>query len=299
MFTIPIILAILLLALLGAGGFFLRLAFFPRMHSVVDTYREEVKEGKLVPEVFSKLPQEEVHIRSPYGYDLYGLYFPQPGARKTAIICHGITWTLYGSVKYMDLFRKRGFNLLLYDHRGHGHSGGRGTFFGLYEKHDLRAVTDWALARLGEGGRVGVLGESLGAATALQNAALDPRVSFYIADCPFSSLEGILRYHLRRDYHLPAFPLFHVAAWLCRLALHFSFDDICPLRDMERAVAPILFIHGLEDDYVPTQMSRDLCAHKPGAKRLYLPHGGHAQAYWQNREEYDRVVGEFLAEIGL
>jgi fermentation-respiration switch protein FrsA (DUF1100 family) len=250
---------------------------------------------------YNAWPKQEVKICSPYGYDLFGLYFPLEGAQKTVVIVHGITYTLYGSVKYMPIFRQRGFNVLIYDHRYHGRSGGSNCTFGYYEKHDLKAVIDWALAQLGPAGQVGTHGESFGATIALQHVAIDPRLAFVIADCPFSDLTEQLTYRLKVEYHLPPFPLLSLANLFSRLLTGMAFNQVSPLRGLPNVTTPILFAHGQDDDYIPPQMSQALFAAKrQGIRQLYLaPNAKHAEAFWNNRVEYDQKVGEFLQALGL
>lgn len=291
---------LVLLAISGAGYYFARIIIYPRVHPYQYTYEHEVEEGKISEPDFAALPRQEIHLRSPFGYDLFGIYIPQAGATRTVVLAHGITWSLYGMVKYMWMFHRRGFNLLLYDHRNHGRSGGKNTTFGFYEKHDLKVMVDWAFAQLPEGGTVGTMGESLGAATALQEAALDPRLSFVVADCPFSDFEALVIYRASQDYpFLPGRILAKIASQFTFALSGFRLADARPIARLGEVKTPILFCHGQQDDYIPPQMSVEMHRAKTqGLARLYLaPNAKHAQALWNNQEEYDRVVGAFLDEV--
>ncbi len=289
----------LVVLLFALGYFFFRLVVYPNRWSVEAAYQNEVEKGKLNPADWEALEKEEVRIRSPHGYDLYALYLPLPGAQKTVIITHGITYNLYGSVKYLWMFRKRGFNVLLWDLRHHGRSGGPDATFGLMEPADLRAVTDFAEQRLGGKGLIGSHGESMGAAIALIHAAQDARIGFVIADCCYSSMRDILAYRLKVDYHLPPFPMLDLADFWFYLRYRTHFADVSPLKACARLETPVLITHGAADSFTPARMSEALYAAKTrGLRRLYLsPGADHAEAFWKNQEEYDRVLGEFLAEV--
>jgi fermentation-respiration switch protein FrsA (DUF1100 family) len=295
------VLAILTVVLLALGLVFAVKVVYPKTFAVEETYRIEVEKGYLKPEVFEKLPQQRVKIRSRYGYDLFAIYFPIEGSKKTVVIAHGITYTLYGMTKYMDSYRQRGFNVLLYDHRNHGRSGGRNSTFGYYEKWDLQTVVDWAREQLGEGGAVGVMGESFGAATALQQAALDDRLAFVVSDCAFSDLDQLLVFRLRQDFGLPAFPVLWLARLWIWLLTGMKVREAAPLRVVGQIVAPVLFVHGAGDTYIPPAMAQALYQAKAqGVRRLYLASGAdHAMSVVVDPVEYDRVVGAFLEEIGF
>lgn len=293
------ILSSALIILIAACGFYLSgMIIHPRTRSREDTLQTECEKGNMSREYFDRLPKEEVRIMSRYGYELHGYYFPNGDSKKTVIICHGITYTIYGSVKYMEMFLKRGFNVLIYDHRNHGESGGTNTTFGHYEKYDLKTCTDWVLERCGEKCLVGLHGESMGAAIALQNIAIDPRIAFCVADCSFSDLQELLKYRLKVEFKLPQFPTMLVTSLFTRIRTGMSPEYISPIRDIADADTPVFFIHGREDMYIPTQMSIDMYNIKKGRKKLYIaPHARHAESVVMNREEYDRLVGEFLEDI--
>lgn len=295
-----IVLGVLVGLVIFAARFFSGVVIFPRTHSLEYSYDWEVEHGSITPEGFGSWPREEVWIPSPHGYELHALYAPVPGSRRTVILAHGITWTLYGSVKYAVLFYRRGYNVLLYDHRHHGGSGGRNTSFGFYEKDDLKACVDWVITRCGAEGVIGTHGESMGAATVLQHAAIDPRIAFAVADCPYASAREQFAYRLKVEYHLPEWPLLPLASLITWLRAGWFFGQASPIAVIGQVETPILFIHGAEDAYIPPAASEALFKRKPGVKRLYLaPGADHAQSLATDPEAYDRELGAFLAEIGL
>jgi fermentation-respiration switch protein FrsA (DUF1100 family) len=294
------VLAALIVTVFGAGWYFSSQVITPVMKDYDETYRIEIKAGKIVEKEFKALPIQEVFIDSPFGYRLHGLYIPVKNSKKTAIIAHGVTYTLMGSIKYVDIFRKRGFNVLVYDHRHHGKSGGENVTFGVYEKHDMKAVVDWALEKCGQDCLVGVHGESMGAGIALEYAAIDDRAAFIIADCSYSDLTELLSFRLKADFGLPSFPMMPVASLVSKMRGGMFFSEVSPLRTIDRLRMPVLFIHGADDTYIPPEMSRMMYERKKGQRMFFLaPNAGHALAFWNNRKEYDARVGEFLKEIGV
>ncbi len=296
-----IIAALLFVILFGIGFYLTTKLIYPNTLTHEETIQKETEAGRLNLSEWNRYTREEVSIESPYGYRIYGIFVPHPGSHKTVIIAHGISYTLIGSIRYLPLFYQRGFNVMLFDERYHGRSGGKNCTFGYYEKYDLKAVTDWVYQRMGGGGIVGVHGESLGAAIALQAAAIDERLAFIIADCAYSDLKKLLTYRLAFDFHLPAAIFLPVADFICTLMTGMSFDTVSPLRDVRTLGAPVLFIHGQDDHYIPPVMSQEMYHAKTnGIRELYLAPGArHAESFNNNRSEYNQMVGQFLARLGM
>jgi len=297
MLILTLILIFIVALLLGAGLYLALRLTHPRIHQPAEVFQKEVEVGNLDPAVYELLPKREVVIQSPGGYPLFGIYFPVEGSHQTVMIVHGFSYGLYGSVKYMPMFRKRNFNILLVDLRHHGRSGGSNITWGNKEKHDLSAWTSWVLAQHGKEGTLGTLGESLGGATVLQHAAIDPRVAFTIADCPFSNLRGLLTHILRTDYRLPPSPLLELGEFWCRVLAGFSFTQASPLNVIGKIQTPVLLMHGEEDALVPAEMSRELFEAKTSGTReiRVFPQAGHAQALTSDPAGYEETAGKFIA----
>ncbi|GER66099.1 alpha/beta hydrolase [Weizmannia acidilactici] len=268
-------------------------------HLIID---REVAAKRLDLEAYASLPKEEVWILSPFGYMLKSVWVkPYPDSKKFMIFCHGVTENKMNSIKYMNVFLKRGFNAILYDHRRHGESGGKSTSYGYYEKFDLKAVVDALLAREGEDIFFGIHGESMGAATLLLYAGqLCDRADFYIADCPFSSFRTQLIQEFTHEAKLPGKWFFPLADLFVRIRDGYSLRHVSPIDVVDRIRKPVLFIHSAKDDYILPEMTKALYEKKRGPKQLFIAeNGAHAQSFNLNREQYEKAVDEFLENIVL
>ncbi|MFD0712787.1 alpha/beta hydrolase [Paenibacillus sp. GCM10027626] len=296
------IFAVLILLFAGAIGYrFSSMVLLIPTNKDDHIYKSEEKSGTLLRKNVEQLVKEELTLPSSHNYNMRGWFFPADRDEgKAVILVHGVTSSLIGCLKYMDMFRRRGFHVLTYDHRRHGQSGGPFTTYGYYEKQDLKVWVDWLFNKCGPACKIGILGESMGASTALQYAATDPRIAFYIADCPYSDLKAELTHRLKEDFHLPPFPLLYLAELFVWLRSGIKFRNVSPIRDIAHVETPILFVHGEEDCFTPKEMTVQLYNAKPGFKRIHIMEkADHAESLATDAALYDRVVGSFLSEIGL
>jgi pimeloyl-ACP methyl ester carboxylesterase len=120
-----------------------------------------------------------------------GVYFAVDGAKAhgTIIFCHGYGQSKDRYLGYEAIRRQRGWNVAMFDFREHGESSKSLfslTTLGYYEQWDLRAVVDWCEAH-GAAKPYVLYGRSMGASTALLEAANDPRIVGVVAASPFKN----------------------------------------------------------------------------------------------------------------
>ena len=296
-----IVLTLLLIISILIGYVFAAKIVYPKRFGFEESFEIEKGKGRLIEEEYQSWKKEEVILQSQFGYSIYGLYFPIEGSNKVIVFSHGITYTLFGSVKYMKIFQKLGFNLFIYDNRYHGRSGGKNSTFGYYEKYDLKVIVDWIQNKIGQNAVIGTHGESMGAAISIQHAAIDPRIKFVIEDCSFSDLWDQLKYRLKMDYHLPAFPFLYFANFMSKVLTGMDFHFISPKKDLQLIQTPMLFIHGDQDELIPISMAYELYENKVvGPRKIYIPNNAeHATSFWDNQMEYENVIHEFLFDNNI
>ncbi|RYM05049.1 alpha/beta hydrolase [Sporolactobacillus sp. THM7-7] len=249
---------------------------------------------------FQKQTKEPFAIESPHGYHIHGFYIAAdpPNQNRFMVFCHGVTLNLFASVKYANLFLKRGFNVILFDERRHGKTGGRTTSYGYYEKDDLAAVVHWIKKRFSDNILLGIHGVSMGAATLLQYAGLvEDGADFYIADCPYSDISEQMLYLLKRNYPFPKWPIFPLTKLFIRVRDGYNLEVVSPMSAVRNISHPVLFIHSKNDNFIPSQMTQDLYEKKPDKKQLFIAEkGGHGCAYRENPEAYEGAIDRFLKD---
>jgi pimeloyl-ACP methyl ester carboxylesterase len=136
---------------------------------------------------FSLYQSEAVQIRAEDGIQLAGtIYKPfreqehEFDALPVVILIHGLGANQFSHPEWALPLVKRGYAVLAYDQRGHGHSGGNRKQL-VELARDVRSVVDFVQSRPDlDIDRVAVVGHSLGGLVALGQAYDDPRVSCVI-----------------------------------------------------------------------------------------------------------------------
>lgn len=263
-----------------------------------DMAKEKIKKQGYYPEEYiDSLSYEPLNLKSAYGYMINGRLYPN-NSNKYIIIVHGITMNIYGALKYLPFFYKKGFNVVVFDLRNHGETGGDNTTYGYYEKWDLKTVTDYLFNKYGEEIDVGLHGESMGGTIAMLNMAMDKRIRFGIIDCAFSDLPDLLLLKLKQDTNLSSKKLIMLVNLFIKTRAGFSIEDVSPVKELPTINQPILFIHGSKDDYVPTTMSKVMYSFKMDKKSLYIVEGAeHAESMATDPDQYDVEITRFLNEV--
>jgi fermentation-respiration switch protein FrsA (DUF1100 family) len=245
---------------------------------------------------------QSVNIQSPFGYYLKGTYLPYATpSNKTVIIVHGIAANRLMSLYYVNIYLEEGYNVLIYDSRAHGESGGTSSTWGFYEKYDLDQWVKW-VDKEHPKGIIGVHGVSMGAATALLQAELNEsskQVAFYIIDSAYSNLEDLLTKQISDivNSHNPVWIkiLLKYSSAVAYIQARFCYEEVSPIHTVERVTTPILYLHGEADPLVPVSMSQQLYNATKGYRQIHIfPKIGHAMAIFDSKVEYQNVITKFI-----
>jgi alpha-beta hydrolase superfamily lysophospholipase len=258
---------------------------------------------------------------------LRGDFWAQPRPAPTIILCHGYRVSRDFLRPVAALEYQHGYNLLLFDFRGHGSSESVFTSGGNIEVRDLEAAIA-AASQQPETipGKIILHGFSMGASIALLTLP-HPDVIAVIADSPYAHLDDILRnfvrwqlskesrswpqalhplhaafpaiswmtvaastvvFRLRYRHRLMAHPARHLKGWQARA--HTSPDV---------RLTPILLIHGTEDHAIPIAHAYKIAAiaeaHSIPLETYFSPGSKHCNVYGDDPQRYIDRLQEFAA----
>lgn len=243
---------------------------------------------------------EHITIKSRDGLTLHADFLPSEIQSDRLAICgHGYTSCGVSDCSSISrFFHKMGYSCLIVDHRAHGKSEGDYVGFGILDRFDMKAWVDCMERRFDGNVKTVLFGVSMGAATALMTAglsSLSPCVKAIISDCAFTSPYDVFAHILKRDYHLPPFPIMNINDMLCRKKAGYGFKDCSTLDAVRSTNIPILFIHGREDDFVPLYMTeRNYAACRSPKDIFIVDNAAHAASYYESTEAYEAKVKSFL-----
>ncbi|MDQ3031897.1 MAG: alpha/beta fold hydrolase [Myxococcota bacterium] len=254
--------------------------------------RGVIPAGEPAPDTFG-LPAVPFTVRTTDNVDLAGWYVPAADpARLTVVVCHGVGSNHWGAIGLAQTLHDAGdLDVVLFDFRAHGVSGGELYTYGAHERRDVSAIVAWARERTA-GRPLALVGWSAGAATALLYAADDPSVDRVVAINSFADMTEMAS--RRRPFFVRA-SVYADALRVAQERARFRMSDVSPLRAASRIHVPVFLIVGEDDDTVPPAHTHRLAAALGGRARLWaLPGIGHDD-WWRPSDFGPRVVS-FLRE---
>jgi pimeloyl-ACP methyl ester carboxylesterase len=219
------------------------------------------------------------------GVRIAGWYVPAAnGAGPTAptvVLVHGFSSNKSGVIRYGEGLHES-FNLVAFDMRNGGRSTGTQTTSGVLEQNDLRAIIDW-VQQDKDPAWIGVLGNSMGAATAITEARTDDRVQALALDSMHTRLSYQFEQRLKHAGH-PPYP----GTWAIFIGARIRTGLDLGAADPADALAdlgprPMLITHGTADDEdLPTRTEQFVS----DAEAAGIP----VEAHWCEGAGHGRVV---------
>lgn len=227
---------------------------------------------------------ENIKFESADGTQLHGWFIPAKSkkVRGTVVFSHGNSGSLGYHLGFIVWMAEAGFNVMMYDYRGFGKSGGVPDRRGMID--DVKAAFAYTSGRPDvDPDRLISFGHSLGGAKSITAIGEAPvkGLRAIIIDGAFSSYQGMARF---------------VGG---QLGASLVSDELAP-KDFVAKVAPVPFlvVHGTADEVVPIAQGRELFEAAGEPKTLFEIKGGrHANALSRDDGAYRKKVIAWLDEI--
>ena len=225
---------------------------------------------------------EDVKFKTADDVELRGWFLPaaQGPARGTVVYSHGNAGSMAYHLWGVHWLVKGGFNVLMYDYRGYGKSGGTITREGLVK--DVEAAFGYIRSRADiDKQRIVSFGHSLGGALSLTAVARNPGlgVRAVVTNAAFASFKEMGEIKLRQ------------------FGRDMVSDDLSPVGLVPDLKVPLLIIHGLADDVVPVAQGRELFAAARGDKKMFeVPKAEHGTAFDVEDGAYAKQTMDWLTE---
>jgi fermentation-respiration switch protein FrsA (DUF1100 family) len=230
---------------------------------------------RVAPEEAGLDDVEEVEIGATDGTMLVTWQAPAKEGKPTILYFHGNAANAADRAARIATMRQDGFGVFYLNNRCYGGSGGRPT-----EENnvaDAIAAYDYLVERGVSPEQIVVYGESLGSGQAVRLAAARP-VAAIVLESPLTSTVDVAR---TMYFWLPL-----------RLLITDQYNNE---RNIRSVTAPVLVLHGEQDEVIPVEMGRRVyrAANEPKKIEL-LPHGGHVDLFDHGGWEKMRA---FLASL--
>ncbi len=243
-----------------------------------------------------KLSYENVYFKTEDGVQIKGWFIPNPSSDKTIILMHGWGMNRGDVFKNTYFLHDLGYNLMYFDFRALGESGGTVSSIGYLEVKDLQAAIRFLKdTRPFACEKIGLYGLSMGGMVAICEAAQNPEIKCVVAEASYYSFRRVVSRWAWVHNKVPYFPLVPIVLHYMRRNLAANPERYSPKYNMPKiALRPVFIIHGRYDNLVPAAQAKMLfkCAGEP--KEIWLvPGAKHNKCAEVGGYEYKQRLADF------
>lgn len=230
------------------------------------------------------LKYESVDFKSADGTPLHGWFIPakNKAPKGTVIFSHGNSGSIGYHLGFVAWLAEASFNVMIYDYRGFGKSGGNVDRRGMID--DVKAAFEYARQRHDiDPNRLVSFGHSLGGAQSITA----------LAEAPVAGLRAIIIDGAFASYQAMA----RVVGG--QLGASLVTDELSP-KDFVKKLSPVplLVVHGARDEVVPVAQGRQLFEAAGEPKTLFeVKSGRHGTALSDDGGAYRKKMIAWLDEV--
>lgn len=245
-------------------------------------------------------PAKDITLTATDGKKVAATYWPGPKENAPAILfLHGNGGSRAVFADAAGWYNRHGYAVMTIDFRGHGESAVEDHSFGLFEARDAKAAFDWLKTKQ-QGGKIGVVGLSLGGAAALLGDDGPLPADAMVLQAVYPDIRRAVFNRLASQAGIaPAYimePLLSYQSWFRQGV---SPARLSPIEAVKRYKAPLFVIGGGEDVYTPPEETRALAAAYGNNAPIWLvpgkDHGGVSSG--DDPEYRQRVLDFFNAHL--
>lgn len=246
------------------------------------------------------LEARELRLTTADGEELGAWFHPARHGRACVVLLHGMGGSRASLAVHAKRLADRGNGFLSVTQRAFGDSTGERLDFGWSSRADLHAALDF-LAQESGAEPIVVIGQSLGAATAIYSAAgLGRRVAGYVLEAPYHDLVKACHDRLSEFLWPPAAAVALTGMRLgAPLFLPVGVETLRPIDHMGAFPEglPVLFIAGGSDSLAPASDVRHLSERCKGQVEYLLLEGRTHKDLWKLDERHWSAWDSFLTRV--
>lgn len=224
--------------------------------------------------------------------------FKKKNSKDTIIFAHGFGGSRSAmpsnTLKLAKRLAYEGYNVLMFDFRNSGSSGGKFTTIGYYEKYDLLSAIEYAKSK--DSSNIGLLGWSMGASASILAASESVDVKAVIADSPFSDFHTYIEEQFSYWTKLPD-KLSPFVVSTAETVVGLDYEKVSPAlasKKLQENEIALFLIHGKKDNAISYQNSLDIQQINSDASIWLTEDAGHIRSYKKEKEQYeDRIIQFF------